>query len=287
MLRQGFPHCAKFPTAASRRSLDRVSVPVCPCALSGRIQITVLVGHYPANKLICRDPLLKRIAPLTRRCYAVLAEVSSSYSPLQGRLVTCYSPVRHCTQVLLPFLVRLACVRHAASVDSEPGSNSRLKLFASPDDGGHRGLTAPQHLGTNSRARGDLPCENDQAKPDPISRLARSTNFSKILKQDPPERFALDRALTVRLRCPRTCCALFRFGLSPSLQSCAFLILADRFRLVNFRCFLRFLFPLTSPASRFRVSPVQLKRTEGLLRSATRRPQVRTNLFKEHPALSA
>ncbi len=28
-LRQGFPHCARFPTAASRRSLDRVSVPVC------------------------------------------------------------------------------------------------------------------------------------------------------------------------------------------------------------------------------------------------------------------
>ena len=30
------------------------------------------------------------------------------------------------------FLVRLACVRHAASVDSEPGSNSRLKLFVLP-----------------------------------------------------------------------------------------------------------------------------------------------------------
>jgi hypothetical protein len=27
---------------------------------------------------------------------------------------------------LLPFLVRLACVKRAASVDSEPGSNSRL-----------------------------------------------------------------------------------------------------------------------------------------------------------------
>ena len=64
---------------------------------------------------------------MTRRCYAVLAKVSLSYPPLQGRLVTCYSPVRHFTQVLLPFLVRLACVRHAASVDSEPGSNSRLK----------------------------------------------------------------------------------------------------------------------------------------------------------------
>jgi hypothetical protein len=61
------------------------------------------------------------------RCYAVLAPVSRSYPPLEGRLVTCYSPGRHCTQGLLPFLVRLACVRHAASVDSEPGSNSRLK----------------------------------------------------------------------------------------------------------------------------------------------------------------
>src|ERR1700727_1013998 len=73
-------------------------------------------------------PRLERIAPLTRGYYAVLAKVSLSYPPLQGRLVTCYSPVRHFTQGLLPFLVRLACVRHAASVDSEPGSNSRLIL---------------------------------------------------------------------------------------------------------------------------------------------------------------
>ena len=69
---------------------------------------------------------------MTRGYYAVLAKVSLSYPPLKGRLVTCYSPVRHFTQVLLPFLVRLACVRHAASVDSEPGSNSRLKPDVSP-----------------------------------------------------------------------------------------------------------------------------------------------------------
>ena len=61
------------------------------------------------------------------RCYAVLASVSRCYSTLEGRLVTCYSPGRHFTHGLLHFLVRLACVRHAASVDSEPGSNSRLK----------------------------------------------------------------------------------------------------------------------------------------------------------------
>ena len=49
LLRQGFPHCEKFPTAASRRSLGRVSVPVWPSALSGRLPIVALVGHYPTN----------------------------------------------------------------------------------------------------------------------------------------------------------------------------------------------------------------------------------------------
>ena len=49
LLRQACAHCEKFPTAASRRSLDRVSVPVWPSALSGRLPIGALVGHYPAN----------------------------------------------------------------------------------------------------------------------------------------------------------------------------------------------------------------------------------------------
>jgi hypothetical protein len=48
-LHQPFGHCAKFPTAASRRSLGRVSVPVWPVALSGRLPIVALVGRYPAN----------------------------------------------------------------------------------------------------------------------------------------------------------------------------------------------------------------------------------------------
>lgn len=38
-LRQGFPHCAIFPTAASRRSLGRISVPMWPSALSGRLPV--------------------------------------------------------------------------------------------------------------------------------------------------------------------------------------------------------------------------------------------------------
>jgi hypothetical protein len=50
LLRQAFAHCEKFPTAASRRSLDRVSVPVWPDTLSGRLPVVALVGHYPTNK---------------------------------------------------------------------------------------------------------------------------------------------------------------------------------------------------------------------------------------------
>ena len=53
-LDQGCPHCPKFPTAASRRSLDRVSVPVWLIILSDQLRIVALVGFYPANKLIRR-----------------------------------------------------------------------------------------------------------------------------------------------------------------------------------------------------------------------------------------
>ena len=48
-LRQAFAHCARFPTAASRRSLDRVSVPVWLIILSDQLPVLALVGHYPTN----------------------------------------------------------------------------------------------------------------------------------------------------------------------------------------------------------------------------------------------
>ncbi len=49
LLRQGFPHRAIFPTAASRRSLGRVSVPVWLIILSDQLTILALVGRYPTN----------------------------------------------------------------------------------------------------------------------------------------------------------------------------------------------------------------------------------------------
>ena len=51
-LDQGCPHCPIFPTAASRRSLGRVSVPVWLIFLSKQLSIVALVGLYPTNKLI-------------------------------------------------------------------------------------------------------------------------------------------------------------------------------------------------------------------------------------------
>ena len=48
-LHQAFAHCAIFPTAASRRSLDRVSVPVWLIILSDQLPIVPLVGSYPTN----------------------------------------------------------------------------------------------------------------------------------------------------------------------------------------------------------------------------------------------
>ena len=59
-LRQAFAHCARFPTAASRRSLDRISVPVWLVVLSDQLPIVALVGRYPTNKLMGRGPVPMR-----------------------------------------------------------------------------------------------------------------------------------------------------------------------------------------------------------------------------------
>ena len=63
LLRHAFAHCARFPTAASRRSLGRVSVPVWLIVLSDQLPITALVGRYPTNQLIGRGPLPGRPDP--------------------------------------------------------------------------------------------------------------------------------------------------------------------------------------------------------------------------------
>src|SRR5690242_12359938 len=62
--------------------------------------------------------------------YPVLAPVSEGYPKVQGRLLTCYSPVRR-SSTPKGLSARLACVKHAASVRPEPGSNSPTKILKS------------------------------------------------------------------------------------------------------------------------------------------------------------
>ena len=59
---------------------------------------------------------------MVRRHYPVLAPLSGSYSEPKGR----FPRVTHPCATNPEGFVRLACVRHAASVRSEPGSNSQV-----------------------------------------------------------------------------------------------------------------------------------------------------------------
>ena len=75
-LRQAFAHCARFPTAASRRSLGRVSVPVWLIVLSDQLRIVALVSLYLTNKLIRRGLVPDRRPKLPfptvpKNCWAI------------------------------------------------------------------------------------------------------------------------------------------------------------------------------------------------------------------------
>ncbi len=59
-LRQAFAHCAIFLTAASRRSLARVTVPVWLIVLSDQLPVEALVSRYLTNKQIGHEPIQER-----------------------------------------------------------------------------------------------------------------------------------------------------------------------------------------------------------------------------------
>ncbi len=108
LLDQGFPHCPIFPTAASRRSLGRVSVPVWLIVLSDQLPVQALVSRYLTNKLMGRKSILSRdhrsegLFPKRTftilKAYRELAPLSRSCPRQKGRLFTCYAPVRHFTR---------------------------------------------------------------------------------------------------------------------------------------------------------------------------------------------
>ena len=135
LLRQACAHCGKFLAAASRRSRGRVSVPVWLIVLSDQLPIIATVGRDPTVQLIGRRLLPRRVAPF-------LTLPTRSLSPYGitlrfRRLAPASGQIAHVFLTRPPRdrpegrPVRLACIRHAASVDPEPGSNSPPKSGAS------------------------------------------------------------------------------------------------------------------------------------------------------------
>ena len=101
-LHQGFPHCAIFPTAASRRSSDRVSVPMWLIILSNQLEIVALVSRYLTNKLISSRHLQSQKVDESIPFFPPqgVCGISSRFqllSPSTGQLPRHYSPVRRST----------------------------------------------------------------------------------------------------------------------------------------------------------------------------------------------
>ena len=104
-----------------------------PVTLSGRLPVKALVSHYPTNKLISRESIPnRRNFPTPTMQQELLSGISPSFLKLsqsQGQVthvLLTRSPLIQPNKSQV-FSVRLACVKHAASVRPEPESNSPLK----------------------------------------------------------------------------------------------------------------------------------------------------------------
>ena len=99
-LHQGCPHCEKFSTAATRRCLDRVSVPVWLVVLSDQLPVIALVSRYLTNKLIGRELIKKRLAALAWEGCPSLA-ICGINSPF-GELSPTSRQITHVLRTRLP-----------------------------------------------------------------------------------------------------------------------------------------------------------------------------------------
>ena len=113
--------------------------------LSEPLDIVAMVGRYPAIQLMSREPIRPLVAHFNmNRCLSLshggLVAVSAGYPPGTGMLLTRYAPLRRSPPTSIatrPSIAtrraapRLACVKPAASVHPEPGSNSSLYISIS------------------------------------------------------------------------------------------------------------------------------------------------------------
>ena len=122
--------------------------------------------------------------------YPILDPVSQAYPEVQGRSPTCYSPVRHSsTSASTGLSVRLACVKHAASVHPEPGSNSPQKTFQqkqavkSPIPNQKQTNQHPNRRRTGKNPK--ITRFNNRPQPDGVIKQGRSKNIRETCSTTP------------------------------------------------------------------------------------------------------
>ncbi|KAF1869313.1 hypothetical protein Lal_00018406 [Lupinus albus] len=137
LLDRAFAHCPRFPIAAPRGSPGRVLVPVWLIIRKDQLSIIGLVSLYLTNYLILRrlikqrflaffriwPELFGRFPRITHPFATLFSTVPTSSAFLQGE--TSYLHARSlfsfCLLLLPENNIRLACVKHIASVPSKPG----------------------------------------------------------------------------------------------------------------------------------------------------------------------
>jgi hypothetical protein len=206
-LDQGCPHCPRFPTAASRRSLGRVSVPVWLTILSDQLPITALVGRHPTNQLIGRGPSPGRRSfghdPRRSRHHPVLAAVSRGCPGARGRYPRVTHPFATRPGAEAPNPVRLACVRRAASVRSEPGSNSQFHPSRRQPTiprrplslAGHRRQVRPARAAGPTASRALPPLRPDPKIRPPCGTTSKADRSPSQKPRPPPRHHPTDHAV--------------------------------------------------------------------------------------------
>ena len=125
-LGQACAHCRRFSTAATRRCLGSVSVPMTRVVLSHPLPINALVGRYPANKLIGCRLIPGRIHTFDPKMSSGITHSFPWLSLSRGQMTYILLSLSPLSIPLREFIARLACLIHAANVHSEPGSNPSI-----------------------------------------------------------------------------------------------------------------------------------------------------------------
>ena len=116
LLDQAFAHCPKFHSADLRKDPGFISVPAWLHVLTNQLSVIGLVGPYPANYHDTVPAYPQAIKSFNIPYSRIIIQLLGTH----GLVPRYYSRIRHDTLKYL-MAIRLAWVKHALSIHSEPG----------------------------------------------------------------------------------------------------------------------------------------------------------------------